>query len=287
MSSLRLRMGALGVLLAATLSACSPQPISPDANPALPAAFPLRDKGVQVLVPSGKFEMGDARYRDEVPAHSVEIDRFWIDRTEVTNAQYALCVDQGICQPPIRFNSYSRPDYYGNPLYGAYPVIYVNWDDADTFCRWEGRRLPTEAEWERAARGNDERIYPWGNELPDPSLLNFDFTIGDTSVVGGHPAGASPYGVLDMAGNVEEWVADWYAKDYYSQSARSDPGGPLNTGLRVVRGGSWLDNRYFVRSGLRLFYPPDSAFIDLGFRCAESVSAPPLFMAGVSRHMLH
>jgi serine/threonine-protein kinase len=273
-------MGAFGALLAVTFSACSPQPASIDpvvivAPPAIP-----KDQSVQVFVAAGKFEMGSARYRGEAPPHVVEITHFWIDRTEVTNAQYARCVEQGVCQPPARFSSYARPEYFGNLQYGAYPVIYVNWDDADTFCRWAGRRLPTEAEWERAARGSDQRLYPWGDALPRAGVLNYDFTVGDTSAAGSYPSGASPYGALDMAGNVAEWVADWYESDYYAQSAFSDPGGPLATGARVVRGGSWVDNRNGVRAGQRLGYPPDSAFVNLGFRCAESTGALPSFVQG-------
>ena len=209
---------------------------------------------------------------------------FWIDQTEVTNGQYAHCVEQRVCQPPQRIASYSIPDYYGNAEYDQYPVIYVNWDDADTFCRWAGRRLPTEAEWERAARGTDERIYPWGDQAPQAGLLNYNLRVGDTAPVGSYPAGASPYRVMDMAGNVAEWVSDWYDPAYYSESAYSDPGGPIATKYRVVRGGSWLDNQYSVRAGLRHFYPPDSAFINLGFRCAESTPAPPAsYMGGGHR----
>jgi serine/threonine-protein kinase len=225
--------------------------------------------------------MGSEQYTDEVPVHTVDLGAFSIDQTEVTNDQYSHCVEQGVCQPPQRLNSYSRPDYYGNPQYAAYPVVYVNWDDASTFCRWSERRLPTEAEWEKAARGTDQRTYPWGDQKPETGWLDFDFKIGDTVMAGKYPSGASPYGVLDMAGNVSEWVADWYDSRYYSQSPYSDPRGPVATKYRVVRGGSWLDNRNVVRAGLRLFYPPDSAFVNLGFRCALSAGGPQsLFMGG-------
>jgi serine/threonine-protein kinase len=281
MSKSHLRIRGLGFLLVATLSACGPT--SPASNPVAvgPPAAALEDGTPLLFVPAGKFEMGNDTYKGEGPLHAVELNGFWIDQTEVTNAQYAKCVEQAVCQPPQRLNSYSRPDYYGEPRYGPYPVIYVNWEDADNFCRWAGLRLPTEAEWERAARGSDQRIYPWGNQSPQADLLNFDFDVGDTSRVGTYPSGASPYQVLDMAGNVEEWVADWYDPAYYSESPYSDPTGFVAAKDRVVRGSSWLANRTGVRAALRLFYPPDSAFVNLGFRCALSTHVPPpLFMGG-------
>ena len=276
-------MGAFGVILAATLSACEPyQPATIPVNEAQPAASP-KDSIVQIFIPAGKFEMGSDLYRDETPSHLVQIDHFWIDRTEVTNAGYLKCVEDNVCQWPVRLSSYTHPEYFGNPRFDAYPVIYVNWNDADTFCRWAGRRLPTEAEWERAARGFDGRLYPWGDQVPEADLLDFDFTVGDTAAVGSYPRGASPYGVFDMAGNVSEWVADWFETDYYSHSPLSDPGGPVATQYRVVRGGSWWNNRNEVRAGLRVGYPPDSAFLNLGFRCAESAWAPG-GLAGAGGH---
>jgi formylglycine-generating enzyme required for sulfatase activity len=262
-------MGTLGLLLSAALSGCAPESIA--AEPTLIPTAPLVDQTPLVFIPAGGFEMGNAYDLDEMPPHRVLLPGFWIDKTEVTNAEYAQCVQQDVCQPPLRRSSYSRPDYIGNPKYDSYPVIYVTWDDADTFCWWAGRRLPTEAEWEHAARGDDGRIYPWHDQPPQPSLLNFDFSVGDTSPVGSYLSGASPYGVLDMSGNVSEWVADWFEKDYYSQSPIYDPMGPAATKARVVRGGSWLDNPNMVRVDLRVGYPPDSAFVNLGFRCAESV----------------
>ncbi|HEX8990221.1 MAG TPA: SUMF1/EgtB/PvdO family nonheme iron enzyme [Anaerolineales bacterium] len=269
--------GFLGLLLAATLTGCAPEAAPVSAAPPL-QALPI-DRIARVFIPAGEFEMGNAQDTGEMPPHRVQLRDFWMDRTEVTNAQYAPCVLQGVCQPPRRPSSYTRPDYFGNPDYANYPVIYVNWNDADTFCRWAGARLPTEAEWERAARGLDERKYPWGDQSPQPALVNFNFSVGDTSPVGSDPSGASPDGVLDMAGNVAEWVADWFEGDYYAQSPLSDPTGPVATGTHVVRGGSWLDNPNAVRADLRLGYPSDSAFLNLGFRCAESTS-PPAFAAG-------
>jgi formylglycine-generating enzyme required for sulfatase activity len=219
--------------------------------------------------------MGNGQDKGVMPPHPVQLRSFWIDRIEVTNAQYAHCVMERVCQPPVRVSSYSRPEYFRNPKYDSYPVIYVTWNDADSFCRWADGRLPTEAEWERAARGLDRRYYPWGNAAPEPSRLNFDFSFGDTSPAGSFPFGASPYGVLDMAGNIAEWVADWFQLDYYATSPISDPTGPVATKSHVVRGGSWPDDPNVVRSDLRVGYLPDSAFVNIGFRCAESTWAPP------------
>ncbi len=228
-----------------------------------------------VLIPPGQFQMGNGYDRGEMPPHRVLLSSFWMDRTEVTNAQYEECVTDAACDPPVRFSSYCRPQYFDDPEYNAYPVVYVNWDDADTYCRWAGGRLPTEAEWEYAARGSDDRSYPWGNQTPERSMLNFDFSVGDTSPVGSYPLGSSPYGVLDMAGNVAEWVADFFENNHYLQSPLSDPTGPVATNAHVVRGGSWLDDPNMVRSDLRLGYPTDSAYTNLGFRCAESTEALP------------
>lgn len=280
----RLHMGALLLLLFAAVSGCAPasKTIEP---PLAHAAAPI-DQMPRILIPAGRFVMGNADDKGEMPAHAVELSSFLIDRTEVTNGQYTGCVMQGVCQPPAHFRSYLRPEYYADPEYAAYPVIYVDWEDADTFCRWAGGRLPTEAEWERAARGPTDGMYPWGDQAPQPSQGNFDFSIGDTSPADAYPLGASQFGVLDMAGNVSEWVADWFESDYYSLSPFSDPMGPLATGARVVRGGSWWDNANTVRSDGRVGYPPGSAFMNLGFRCAESTWALPGFAAGAVHHTL-
>ena len=170
----------------------------------------------QVFIPTGTFRMGGMDVRaaaDEMPNHDVQLNAFWVDQLEVTNAMYLLCVSSGTCEPPQSFKSQRRADYFNNPEFNDYPVVYVTWGQAKIYCEWAGRRLPTEAEWERAGRGDDFRTFPWGEDEADGSLANFNFIVNDTSRVGSYPAGASPFGVLDMAGNVAEWVNDFYDYD--------------------------------------------------------------------------
>jgi serine/threonine-protein kinase len=228
------------------------------------------DSAIVVFVPAGEFEMGSESGYDEQPVHTVTLDDFWIDRTEVTNAMYALCVEAGACEPPRDASSYSRSSYYGDSEFDSYPVIYVSWDDASDYCAWAGRRLPTEAEWEKAARGTDARTYPWGNGAPDESQMNFNALVGDTSEAGTYPDGASPYGALDMAGNVWEWVADWYDESYYAGSPSENPQGPSSGESRVLRGGSWLVSVLNVRAAFRYWIEPARSLSDFGFRCARS-----------------
>jgi formylglycine-generating enzyme required for sulfatase activity len=267
---------------------------------AMPASTPQagatrvweKDGAVMVHVPAGTFWMGSDEgdsdaYDDERPQHEVRLNAFWIDRTEVTNAQYRRCVSEGACDPPRGSSSYTRDSYYGVTEFDDHPVIYVDWEQANAYCTWAGKRLPTEAEWEKAARGTDKRIYPWGNEF-DGSLANFcDVNCGfdhnadewddgytDTAPVGNYPGNASPYGALDMAGNVWEWVADWHAGDYYATSPDRNPQGPDSGEWRVLRGGSWLDLQGGVRAAARDLGGPSGSSDDLGFRCARSGSEP-------------
>jgi len=245
------------------------------------------DGMVQVYVPEGEFEMGsEDGYSDESPEHTVYLDAFWIDQTEVTNEMYEKCVEAGACQPPFRSKSNTRLSYYGNSYFADYPVIWVNWYKAKDYCEWAGRRLPTEAEWEKAARGTDGRIYPWGNGDVAGDLLNFadsntsfenavssiDDGYEDTAPVGSYPDGASPYGALDMAGNVWEWVADKYDSDYYSNSPGSNPTGSGYGDQHVIRGGSWSSQAREIRSSNRQWWFPDEYAISdyHGFRCAAS-----------------
>jgi len=223
------------------------------------------DEAVYVYVPAGEFTMGAGDGEsDEQPVHRVHLDDFWIMRTEVTNAQYDRCVRAGVCTAPS--NSVWR-----DVRFADHPVTDVSWDQASVYAQWVGGSLPTEAQWEKAARGTDLRAYPWGDQEPTVSLLNFEGSgIGGTSAVGSYPIGASPYGALDMAGNVWEWVADWYDGSYYSVSPVENPKGPATGERRVLRGGSWYNNDFDVRSANRLNFDPDRWNLVIGFRCVRS-----------------
>jgi formylglycine-generating enzyme required for sulfatase activity len=214
-------------------------------------------------------------FANESPRHSVALDSFWMDRTEVTNAQYARCVADGTCTPPSESGSATRDSYYGDSQFDDYPVIYLDWEDADTYCQWAGGRLPTEAEWEYAARGPEGRIYPWGNDPPDDTLLNHNYNVGDTTSVGSYGKGESWVGTMDMAGNVWEWVSDWYAEDYYTISPAENPTGPYAGDYRVQRGGAWDYPPLNVRSAYRGWRNPDYRDYQFGFRCVVASSSLP------------
>jgi formylglycine-generating enzyme required for sulfatase activity/tetratricopeptide (TPR) repeat protein len=228
-----------------------------------------KDSMVMAYIPAGEFAMGsDKGSNNERPVHTVYLDSFWIDQTEVTNRMYALCVSTGACQAPKALNSYSRSSYYGNSDFENYPVIYIDWDMAKTYCTWAGQRLPTEAEWEKAARGTANYTYPWGEEV-NCDKANAQGCKGETSPVGEYELGKSPYGVFDMAGNVMEWVADWYSDTYYESSPRENPLGPSSGTYHVLRGGSWKSIENSLRSSYRLGLTPNTTnFYLIGFRCA-------------------
>ena len=224
-----------------------------------------------VFVPAGEFEMGsDDGDSDEYPVRQIYMDAYWIDKFEVSNAQYARCVAAGVCSEQLYPGSNSGRDYYGNPDYNNYPVINVTWEHAQTYCEWVGGNLPTEAQWEKASRGTDGRSYPWGEESPTCQLANFNvgndnICVGDTNIVTAHESGASPYGALNLAGNVWEWVYDWYGP--YKEGETRNPL-ELSTGFtKVFRGGSWEDNNGDIRSANRSDVSPSNVDGRIGFRC--------------------
>ena len=218
------------------------------------------DGAIYVLVPAGEFTMGSPAgvdADDEHPQTEVTLPAFWIMPTEVTNAQYKLCVDAGKCTKPDN----ARWDKSEN---GNDPVTDVDWHQAHAYAAWVEGRLPTEAEWEKAACGTDGRVYPWGNAEPNDQRLNYNKKVGHTSAVGSYPAGASPYGALDMAGNVWEWTSSLYQSyPYRNNDGRENAEGDAR---RVVRGGAWYDNLGSVRCACRNSDAPDGGDYDSGFR---------------------
>lgn len=273
------------VVPTATLKVIPPT-ITPTAAPANQRTSQI-DGMPQIYIPENTFRMGgmDARSAlDERPAHYVTLDGYWMDQLEVTNAMYMLCVNSGTCKAPQDFKSQRRPEYFGNPEFNDYPVVYVTWGQAKAYCEWAGRGLPSEAEWEYAARGDDWRTFPWGEDKADGLRANYNMLVGDTSRVGTYPLGASPFGILDMAGNVAEWTNDFYSAAYYANLTDAlNPIGPETSASlrRVVRGGSLGDAEINIRVpkrsavlGSDLRAAPDSkAYVGefsprIGFRCA-------------------
>ena len=223
---------------------------------------------------AGEFLMGldgVQALEDERPAHRVWLDRFAIDQYEVTTAQYAEFINTVKRELPWQWEAV-EPSRHGDR-----PVIDVSWHDAEAYCRWKDKRLPTEAEWEKAARGIDGRSYPWGNQAPTNQRANFAlgarFSYDHVlSPVQSHPQGASPFGLHHMAGDVYEWVQDWYAIDYYDSSPDRNPSGPVQGQFKVVRGGSWSDLPKYLLTYGRFKLPPDTRNSYTGFRCARSIA---------------
>jgi formylglycine-generating enzyme required for sulfatase activity len=268
------------VLFSTLLTAAAPNPVNDG-------------YGDLVFVQGGSFRMGDNVGEGdprERPVHTVEVSSFYIGRTEVTNAQYRRFRDDpgyedpkfwpdGWVVPKDQIPYWKDPRNHGGATPGSddYPVQGVNWDSAVAYCNWlsaktgKKYRLPTEAEWEKAARGNDQRRYPWGNMI-DKSFANFvgsqDYDTGKP--VGSYVKGASPYGAMDMAGNVMEWCADWYSRDYYSVSPKKDPKGPATGAYRVVRGGAFFFEPFDLRSAARsAAWPSLQSHRMIGFRVAR------------------
>jgi serine/threonine-protein kinase len=256
--------------------------------------FITRDNHIEqemITIPAGIFQMGcDLDNKDifdcteywvngnELPLHTVFLSEYKIDKYEVTNYQYNQCVIDGACRAPQKITSYNRVSYYDNPEFENYPVIWVSWHDADDFCSWVGKRLPTEAEWEKAARGPGftTRVYPWGTEETDCKYANLigketsnNCGIDTTNVTEYSNGGSFPYEVLNMAGNVWEWVNDWYQYDYYVESPYYNPLGPPETTEKVWRGGAFNSGWEDVRVARRAGISPNFRGNYIGFRCAK------------------
>jgi len=243
------------------------------------------DGMVMVYVPEGEFLMGmedplelsrDHAFDLQQP-ESIHIDAYWIDRTEVTNGMYQQCMATGNCEPPIQIVFTTRTEYIEDPTFDNYPALGVTWENANRYCQWAGRMLANEAQWEKAARGWDGRQYPWGNAEPNCNLANYTGCYPDTLPVGSLPAGKSPYGALDMAGNVWEWVADWYPPEAYPTPFPLEGQNPTLKALHVIRGGSWANDTLVLESAIRFIgWPIDEISVGFGFRCALDESASPV-----------
>ena len=226
------------------------------------------ETGEMKLVASGSFWMGCNEAVDtlcesnESPYHEVTLSGYYMDRTEVTQGEYKKCVDAGECDTPS-----CDWDPTGTP---NRPVVCVTWSQAGEYCVWAGKRLPTEAEWEKAARGTDGRKYPWGNETATCDYAVMYGCPGDAmDVCSKSPSGDSPYGLCDMAGNVWEWVSDWYDSGYYANSPASNPTGPVSGSGRVLRGGSFYHYYFNLRASSRAGINPSGVYDYLGFRCVR------------------
>ena len=235
------------------------------------------DSMVMIHIPDARFQLSE-QGKGGQGNHQVMLDSYWIDQTEVTNSHYAQCVENGSCEPPTSC-VWGEPTY-GNDDYKTHPVICVTWQMANTYCEWAGARLPTEAEWDYAARGPERYPYTWGDSF-EPENLNFcdaNCTKSDsqkyndgyalTAPVGSYPDGASWSGALDMNGNVWEWLADWYAP--YTSASQENPAGPNYGTERIIRGGSWYDLPDFLRADHRHPFNPNDYNHLIGFRCALS-----------------
>ena len=275
------------------LGACAQAPTTVSISSPGSTQYRAADGAEMMLVSAGEFLMGstDADPKaadDETPAHTLYLDAFWIDRTEVTNARYAqflnalgehtsACGERACVETQVEDeDSHILREgglYVVESGFEDHPVIEVTWYGAQAYCTWVGARLPTEAEWEKAARGVDGRSYPWGDQSPDCKKAQYADCSGMTVPVGSKSAGASPYGVLDIAGNVWEWVVDWYDPAYYSSSPVQNPQGPDLGERKVFRGGSWGYLSTFIRTTDRVRNRPTYAGFNVGFRCAATI--PP------------
>ena len=239
----------------------------------LPATIIGRDGATMELVSAGEFTMGSEHGDDdEQPVHRVFLDSFYLDTFEVTNGRFAKFVEAIQSEPPWGFADQETP-----VAHAEQPVRWVNWLEATGYCLWAGKRLPTEAEWEKAARGTEGRTYPWGNDLPTAVHAVFGLKEGADTVapIGNRDQGRSPYGIHDLAGNLYEWVADWYDETFYTTQPTVNPRGPVEGTVKVQRGGSYINGPYRLRSSFRTKGDPTEHDAHVGFRCAQDAPALP------------
>ena len=225
-------------------------------------------KSLLELDPGDLFNTDRHALGPENPAHQVRLDSFFIDKHEVTNADFMKYTKSTQARKP-RF--LDDPDF-NNP---RQPVVGISWKEAQAYCKWKGGRLPTEAEWEKASRGKRSVIYPWGNEPPDSTKLNYDEKNRKTTPVGSYEAGKSDYGVYDLSGNAAEWVYDWHLAEFYLFSSKANPLGPEKGQYKVIRGGNWRNNASDVDLTYRNATVPSVRSSTVGFRCAQSTGATP------------
>ncbi len=230
-----------------------------------------------VLIPSGEFLMGtkdDKGRPDEYPQHKIYLGSFYLDRFEATGEDFQKYLSNNPDQHPTIVGWWGRQV---RPEMKKRPVIGLSWKRCNDYCEWKGKRLPTEAEWERAAAGLEGRKYPWGSDTPNKKKANFNrccFIMKGltTSEVGSYLLGATPEGIYDLAGNIAEWVYDWYDKNYYKNSEYSNPRGPKNGTHRTIRGGAWNSLSGYIRSSARFGFDEAKDFYGIGCRCAKSLN---------------
>ncbi len=223
------------------------------------------DGSVLNYISPGDFIMGTGV--GDAPQKTVTLDSYWIYATDVTNKMYAQCVGTGSCSAPAQ--ELGTP-VYTNPSYGDYPVVGVTWDMASNYCQWSQGQLPSEAQWEKAARGESGAVYPWGNDNPTCGLLNYQGCLGHTNSVNDFPSGRSPHGLFDMEGNVFQWVNDFYDAHYYDSMPVQNPTGPNSGDSHVIRGSSFESDPAVILTGVRHPGAPAYHNYDLGFRCVVS-----------------
>ena len=227
------------------------------------------DGAPMVLIPAGPFTMGsNDGLPNERPEHTVTLDVYYIDRYEVTLSLYRKFLESGKRESPPTW------DEEAATAVGDRPAIGMRWESAAAYCQWAGKRLPTEAEWEKSARGSEGGLFPWGQTAPNPTRAMFGqhhvHEIPILAAVDSHEAGKSPYGLHHMAGNVAEWAQDWFGSDYYAYMPERNPPGPTNGRYKSVRGGSWKSNKIMLRTATRGGSAPDQRSATIGFRCAKS-----------------